>query len=315
MSATQIGRGHEEGEIRNEMKRSLTSRIAVLAVSLEMLFIPGPPERVPSKALLCTVATDRSAVTAGSPLLARLALQNNSAMTLELTEPLDELYGTANVEIKRPGQKSFSSVPTAYTGLKDVEGYRSSLSKGETMAAYVLLLTDVRGRFVFDEAGRYELQARMGEPGHEAVSLPIAVEVKAADPNLQKRLESLRDDLSHVSLNEALDTDRLARLRRGLGNLPELENALLVVEAVTLIHRSSAAEQDKGAGNLRQLRDSGNAPWKELATALLARHFAKAGNTEEARRLLAEISHRSRLSDEARTILREVAARPEKRKN
>jgi len=313
MSATQIGRGREERKIQSEMKRSLPFKIAVLALFLDMPFIAGAPERASSKGLLCTIATDRSAVTAGSPVLVRMTLQNNSARALELTEPLDDLYGTATVEIKRPRQKSFSSVPTAYTGLKDVEGYRSSLSKGETMAAYVLLLADVRGRFVFDETGRYELRARMGEPGHEAVSLPIALELKAGDPNLQKRLDSLRGDLTHVSLNEALDAERLARLRKALANLPEFGNALLMVEAVTLIHRSSAAEQAEGADKLRQLRESRNSLWKELATALLARHFAKAGNTGEARRLLAELSHRSRLSDEARTILREVAASPRKR--
>ena len=295
------------------MNRFFTVAIALLAISSEAS-AAAPLQRA-TKELACEIATDRSAVTAGSPVLVRVALRNNRAAALKLTQPLDELYGTATVEIKRPGEKTFSLVSTPYTGLKELKGYRSSLSKGETMVAYVLLMTDVRGRFVFGEAGRYELRARMGPHGQEVFSPPVAVEVKATDPELQKRLESLRGDLTHVSLNEALDDQRLTRLRKGLASLPEFGNALLLAEAVTLIHRSSAAERDEGAGKLQRLRDSGNVLWKELATALLARHFAKAGDAREARRLLAEISHRSRLSDEARTILREVAASPEKRKN
>lgn len=264
------------------------------------------------KGLLCTAATDRSAVTAGSPVLVRMALENNGAEALELTEPLDDLYGTATAEMKRPGQGSFSSVQTWYTGLKQVLGYRSSLSKGETMVAYVLLLTDRRESFVLEEAGLYELRSRMGPRGQETVSPQVTINVKAASPELQTKLESLRDDLTHVSINEALDDQRLTRLRRGLASLPEFGNALLLAEAVTLIHRSNAAQQAEGAGKLRQLRDSRDPLWKELATALLAHHFARTGNAQEARLLLRELPHRSRISDEARSIVEEAAARPKK---
>jgi hypothetical protein len=267
----------------------------------------------PAGELLAAVAVDRPAITAGFPLLVRMTLRNQGAHAIELTEPIDELYGTAVVEIRRPGRDGFEIAATRFMGLKQLEGYRSTLPKGEAMAAYVLLLADARGRFVFDQAGRHELRARMRAGGREVFSQPVVVDVRSAGPQLQKTLASLEEDLGHVSWNEALDDERLRRLQSALARVPELRKALVLAEATTWIHRSDAAERARGAARLQELRDSGEALWKELATAMLALHFARTRELDAARRLLGELPYRSRISDEARQILATAGVSGERR--
>lgn len=276
--------------------------ILITAFSLSTLCQSGlcAPQAMPK--LIATITTDQTNIKGRSPVLVRMALQNQSAADLTLTSPSDELSGSASVQVKGPEDDSFRNLPTAYTGLVDAFGYRSSLKRGETIVAYVLLFTDAEGRYVFDKSGRYELRARMRAGEAEAFSEAIAIKVKPARGELRAKSESLQEDLAHVSPNEALDPQRQARLTQGLDGLKQYRKILLLAEAITGIHSSDRTEQARGAAKLEELSDPQGSLWSELATAMLAHHYARTGAVQQARRLLIGLP-RSSITDETLKLL------------
>jgi hypothetical protein len=220
--------------------------------------------------LACTLSLDSAEASFGSPVLARISLENRSDKEIVLTQPFDDLYGTAVVQLRRPGERDFSFLKLSYTGRKQLDGYRSTLPPGRQIAAYVLVVSDSRGRLVFDTPGRYELRGRAEASGGEAISAPVSLTVAAPSKERRDRIEGAAADLAHLSLHESLDPARTTRLRQAVGSLADFHKALLAVEAVTLINRQDKASLDRGAAVLREIRELGNPVWRELATALLA---------------------------------------------
>lgn len=259
---------------------------------------PPSPE-----ALRCTLSLDASEGSFGSPVLARISLENRGAKEIVLDQPFDDLYGTAVVQLRRPGESSFSFLKLQHTGVKQLEGYRSTLPAGQQIVSYVLVVSDSRGLPVFDADGRYELRASARTSSGEAISAPVTVTVGTPARERRERIQKAAGDLVHLSLNEALDAATMARLRQAVGGQPDFHKALLAAEAVTLINRPDKSSLDRGAVVLQELRQAGSPLWRELATAWLALDRARAGDSDAARRLIDEVPVRSKILDDARQSL------------
>lgn len=257
----------------------------------------GGTDQVPSQGIVCSLALDRTEIASGAPLLVRMALTNGGDEAVSLTQPISELYGTATVQIKRPGRDEFLDLQTRYWGLKEDLSYSSSLLQGQSMAAYSVLICDVHEEFVFSQPGKYELRARMSlSADQDVISTPVTIEVSPINARLQDRINAVRADLTQLSLHGALTPEQLQRLQRVLTDADQYETVLRFAEGFRGIHAGSSDQQREGAARLEQLRESGGPIWKELATAVLVRHYNNVGMHTKARQLQSKLRFRSRIS-------------------
>jgi hypothetical protein len=245
-------------------------------------------------------------------VLVEIALQNTGNAPVVLKQPIGDKYGTVTIEIRGPDSADFFALRTGYTGLKELLGYRSQLAPGETYAAHILLLCNLRDEWVFPRSGRYELRARIQYRDGEALSSPIRIDVQAEDPAIAEKLAGARADLCHISLEEALASDRIERIAKAVSELPEYRTALQWVQATAYVDPKDTASRPALNAKLEALRDSApsGSPWRELTTATLAHRYAKAADTAKAERLLAELKNRSELTDKARHAIGEQKSEP-----
>ena len=287
-------------------KMHVNLRLTTLLIGFLPFFAMAEPEgkQTPNgNKLICTVITDRTTITAGSPLLVEMGLENRGKKSVVLDQPLDELYGTAIVQIKRPGGCQFDDIRTPYTGLKQLAGYESFIKPGKHVVAHALLFADSNDALVFGSPGHYELRARMRAGSIQTTSKPVAIDVQAVPPDVEQALNSVHADWTHVSLHEALDAKRLMRIKRALGNSVQFENSLAFIEGMSELNFEVKAAHAKGVQKLERLRTPADPQWKNLATGVLACHCARMGDHEGAKQLLQQSTMRSRLTDQARQIL------------
>lgn len=254
--------------------------------------------------LVCTVVPGQISIPAGSPLLVELKVENRGKELVLLEQPLGELYGTAIVQIMRPGESHFDEVRTSYTGRKHVAGYRGVINPGEHVVAHTLLFADSGGALVFGAPGRYELRARLRAGSVQPTSFPVVIDVQESDPSVEKALNSVRADWTHVSLHETLHAKRLARIRGALGHLAPFEHCLAYIEGLSELTFGGKGAHARGVQKLEGLRTPAELQWNNLVTGVLAIHCARTGDLEGAKELLRQSPMRSRLTDQARQILK-----------
>jgi hypothetical protein len=258
----------------------------------------------------CSIYADQSTTRLWCPVLVEMALKNSGDSAVVLKQPISDKFGTATVEVRAPGATDFVAVRTGYSGVKGFFNYRSELAPGETYVAHVLLLCDRDGKWVFSDAGRYELRARIRFSDGEAVSSPIEIDVQAQDATVAEKLSGTREDLRHVSLDEALDPERIERIAKVVAKLPEYRNALQWVQATAYTNLKDTAAQQALTGKLEAFRESlaASSVWRNLLTATLARRYAEGAEDAKAEKLLAELKHRSELVDKARLAIQQRRA-------
>ncbi len=257
------------------------------------------------QALVASLVLDRSELVVGSPLLVRMALRNEGTETAPLRQALCVMCGSAVVQTKGPGDEVFRDHRPHGFGLKQTEGGNRALAPGETLGTYALAAFDREGRPVFDRVGRFEVRATFGTGTAVVTSAPVTVDVVAASTEAAARLESLRADLSALSLFFVVEPARLTRLRDGLAGIAEFADAIRYSDGLSGIHAADQARVRQAADLLEKLRADGRPLWTEVAAQALARHHARAGELDLARRMLTGLPLRTDETEGTEAILRE----------